>query len=799
MEGTVIQELTVERYTNPYDPALFGYTSSAEVRALQTIIGQERAVRALKFGLGIKEKGFNIFAVGMPGTGRTTAIESFLGELAGKEPVPSDWVYVNDFSDNYRPNALHLPAGKGVEFKTDMDRLIANAVKELREALDSEIANQQRDQIRSDFQQQKQEILERVNDQARQEGFSIQATPVGLLVVPMAKGKPLSEMEFMNLSSQERELLSNKQQGLQAALEAAVRQVKALEKSTQEALEKADQQVALSAIKLLFEELKEKYTSIEEIPEHLDHIQEDILKSLAELRSKEEEPDPRNLSSMALRSQPGRKYIVNVMVNHADSQGAPVVIEHNPTYPNLFGRIEHEAQFGALVTDFTMIRPGALQRANGGYLILPVEQVLRNPYAWESLKRALINNEIRIEDASNQTGMMVAKGLRPEPIPLTVKVILVGRPELYQLLLAFDEHFSELFKVKADFDYSMSRNSDNIRNYAGFVARLCEQENIHHMDASAMARVVEHGSRLAEDQERLTTRFGEIADVIREANYYAIQDNAPSITRAHIQQSIEERFYRSNLVQDRLLQLIQRGTLQISIDGAVIGQVNGLSVLQIGDVSFGQPHRITASVGIGREGLIDIEREANLGGPIHTKGIMILAGFLTGLFARDKPLSLSARLVFEQSYSGVEGDSASSTELYALLSALSELPIRQGVAVTGSVNQKGDIQAIGGVNAKIEGFFKVCRLVGLTGQQGVLIPASNVPHLMLHDEVIQAAREGQFHIWAVETVSQGIEVLTGVPAGERQPDGSFEEGSVYQRADRRLAELAETLARYSRA
>lgn len=799
----MIQELSVEKYKSPCDPQQIGCSTSAEVGALNSIIGQERAVRALKFGLGIKDKGFNIFAVGMPGTGRTTAISNYLDEIAGQEPTPPDWVYVNDFRDNYRPNALRLPAGKAVAFKADMERLIAAALKELGEALESELANQQRDQIRNNFQQQKQEILERVNEQARQENFAIQATPVGLLVVPMGQGKPLSEEEFMALNPQQREYLSQKQQVLQTALEAAVRQAKAVDKNAQEALEKSDQQVAFSAIRHLFDGMNEKYTGIEEISDQLHHVQEDILASLTELRPKEETLESAGLPALAARTQPSKKYAVNVIVDHSSLQGAPVVIEPNPTYTNLFGRIEHEAQFGALVTDFTMIRPGALHKANGGYLVVPVEPLLRSPFAWDGLKRALMNSEIVIEDIQNQMGVMTSKGLRPEPIPLSLKIILVGRPELYQALLSLDENFNELFKVKADFDYSMPRSPENIRNYAAFVARLCEQEKIKHMDAQAMARLVEYGSRLVEDQKRLTTRFGEIADVIREANYYAAQAGGTTITAQEINQAIEERFYRSSLVRDRLLELIHQGVIQIDVAGSVVGQVNGLSVLQFGDVLFGQPNRITASVGTGREGLIDIERESNLGGPIHTKGMMILAGFLTALFARKKPLSLTARLVFEQSYSAVEGDSASCAELYALLSALSDLPIRQGIAVTGSVNQKGFVQAIGGINAKIEGFFELCRLIGLDGQQGVLIPASNLPNLMLKEHILQAARQGEFHIWAVDSIAQGIEVLTGIPAGEQslemEAEGAFPEGSVYRRVDDRLTEMAETLARFSHA
>jgi lon-related putative ATP-dependent protease len=474
-----------------------------------------------------------------------------------------------------------------------------------------------------------------------------------------------------------------------------------------------------------------------------------------------------------------------------------VVTELNPTYNNLFGRIEQEARFGALVTDFSLIRGGSLHRANGGYLVLPVEDLLRNPLAWEGLKRALENREILIEDAASQYGFITTKSLKPQPIPLNVKVILIGQPDLYQLLRAYDEHFSELFKVKADFDSRMARTPESIQDYAAFVCTLCESEGLKHLDNGALATIVEHGSRLVEDQEKLSTRFGEISDVIREASYYATVDDAPLVSAAHVQKAIEERFYRSNLIQERIQEMIERGSILIDVTGQKVGQVNGLSVLSLGDISFGQPSRITASIALGREGVMDIEREADMGGPIHTKGVLILSGYLAEQYARTRPLSLSARLVFEQSYSGVEGDSASSTELYAILSSLADLPIKQGIAVTGSVNQKGEVQAIGGVNEKIEGFFEICRARGLTGEQGVMIPSSNVSNLMLKEEVVAAVREGKFHVWPVRTIDEGIEVLTSVPAGHRQADGTFEEGTVHFLVDKRLEAMAETLCKFA--
>ncbi|HID86001.1 MAG TPA: Lon protease family protein, partial [Anaerolineae bacterium] len=452
----------------------------------------------------------------------------------------------------------------------------------------------------------------------------------------------------------------------------------------------------------------------------------------------------------------------------------------------------------ALVTDFTMIREGSLHRANGGYLVLPAEEVLRNLFSWDGLKRALRNKEIAIEEAGERLGFIATKSLRPEPIPLDVKVVLIGRTSLYHLLYALDEDFSELFKVKADFDISMDRTEENINDYAAFVCTVCEEEGLKHLDRSALAKIVEYGSRLAEDQEKLSTRFGEISDVIREASFYATQEDLPYVTADHVKRAIEERFYRSNLLQEKIREMIERGTIMIDVEGEEVGQVNGLSVISLGDIAFGRPSRITATIGLGREGLIDIEREAKLGGPIHTKGVMILSGYLAEKYAQDKPLTLSSRLVFEQSYSGVEGDSASSTELYAILSSLSGLPIQQSIAVTGSINQKGEVQAIGGVNEKIEGFFEVCKAKGLTGEQGVIIPESNVKNLMLKEEVVEAVEQRKFHIWPVKTVDEGIEILTGVPAGERREDGTFEEGTVNYLVDKRLRELAETMRRFAR-
>jgi lon-related putative ATP-dependent protease len=497
-----------------------------------------------------------------------------------------------------------------------------------------------------------------------------------------------------------------------------------------------------------------------------------------------------------MREAPLRKYGVNLIVDNSNVKGAPVLMESNPTYQNLFGRVEKEAQLGALVTDFTMIRSGALHRANGGYLILPVEELLRNPFSYDGLKRAIKNEQIVIEEAEERLGFIMTKSLRPKPIPLSVKVILIGDPYLFQQLYVLDVEFSQLFKVKADFDTTMDRDEKNSHQYAAFVCTLCQKENLKHVDSSGLAKLIEYSSRLAEDQQKLSTRFADVADIIREANFYASEENSEFITGAHVKKAIEEKVYRSKLIQDKIEEMITRGVLLIDTEAENVGQVNGLSVIDLGDFAFGSPSRVTASVGLGREGVIDIEREARTGGPIHTKGVLILSGYLNEKYAQDKPLSLSARLVFEQNYQGVEGDSASSTELYSILSALSEIPIKQSLAVTGSVNQKGEVQAIGGVNEKIEGFFEVCKAKGFTGNQGVMIPESNVQNLMLKEEIVEAVKQKIFHIYSVKTIDEGIEILTDVKAGERGKDGTFGKGTINYTVDKRLREMAEKLKEF---
>jgi len=545
----------------------------------------------------------------------------------------------------------------------------------------------------------------------------------------------------------------------------------------------------------LIEDLQEKYQEVPDVITYLKQVQENIVANTQQFLAVPEGVPPAlqpYMQEVALR-----KFQVNVVVDNSQTKGAPVVIELNPTHANLLGHMEREAVFGALQTDFTFIRSGSLARANGGYLVVPVEELLRNAFTYDALKRSLRGREIVIEDPWERLGMFGTKTLRPEPLPLDVKVVLIGSPYLYQMLYALDEDFRELFKVKADFDIRMERNDENVRQYASFLCTLVTKEKLRHLDADALARMIEQGSRLAEDKQKLATRFAELADIVREADFYAGQAGAQRISAEHVRKALEAKVYRSNLIEERIREMIARGSLLVDVQGAVPGQVNGLSVMGLGDYMFGRPSRITASVGLGREGVIDIEREARLGGPIHTKGVLILGGYLSNKYAADKPLSLATRLVFEQSYEGVEGDSASGAELYSILSALSAVPIKQNFAVTGSVNQKGEVQAIGGVNHKIEGFFAVCRLKGFTGDQGVLIPESNVQNLVLREDVAEAVRDGKFHIYAVKTIDEGIEALTGVPAGERGADGAFPQGTINYLVDKRLREMAEQLRTFA--
>jgi len=793
----MVQPLDITQYRNAYEPEKVQCASTEEMQPMEEIIGQERALRALRFGLEIHESGFNVYTAGAQGTGRMTAVRSFLDELAKAKPRASDWVYVHNFGDQYEPNAIALPAGKGVLFREDMERFVEETRRALPRAFESEEYAKRRDETLKSLQERRTDLIARINQRAQEQGFVIQMSPIGLLTIPVINGRPVPDEEFINLPEGVRTEVQRRRDALNTELRSTLRQVQEIERRGAEVIKNLNHDIALYAIGNLVTDLKEKYADVPEVPEYIDAVQNDILENLqAFLGTDEQQPGVPPQFQAFIRELPFRKYDVNVIVDNANAKGAPVIVEQNPTFQNLLGKIEREVQFGIFTTDFTMIRSGSLHKANGGYLVLNMEDFLRNPFSWDGLKTALKTGKAVIEEPGERMGFITAKTIKPEAIPLDIKVALIGTPMLYQVLYQMDPDFKELFKVKADFDIVMERNDENAGKYADFMCNLVREENLLHLGRDAIARVIEYGSRLAEDQQKLSTQFAVIADLIREANFYAVQEGAEQVARQHVTKAIEEKVYRSNLIQKKIEEFIKRGIFLIETEGEKVGQVNGLSVVGLGDFAFGRPSRVTASIGVGREGIMDIEREAALGGPIHTKGVLIINGYLNGRYAHDKPLSLSARLVFEQSYSGIEGDSASSTELYALLSALSGLPLKQYLAITGSVNQKGEVQAIGGVNEKLEGFYEVCKAKGLDGNQGVLIPASNVQNLMLKEEIVEAAKAGKFRIYPVQTIDEGIEVLTGIPAGARREDGTYEEGTVNYLVDKRLQEMAETMRGY---
>lgn len=793
----MINKLPVEKLRRTCNADILHCESTTELVPITEIIGQERAVRALKFGLGIKNHGFNVYVAGYPGTGRKTAVKSFVEAQAKKQPVPSDWCYVYNFANQYEPKAIELPPGKGKEFREDMKSFIENVRNALPKAFESEDYAARRETTLSNLEKQRKRLIDELNAKAQSEGFVIQTTPVGLLLIPVLDGKPLNEEEMLGLPQQTKDKLAEKREKLEGQFRNAMRQLLDMERQIHDALKKLNKEVALYAIGSQLQSLLEKYQLNKQVNQYLKDAENDIIDNLPQFVGRDEEKKQLPFQLPWMREEPYRKYEVNVVIDNSETKGAPVVMETNPTYPNLLGKTEKEAQFGALNTDFSMIRGGSIHKANGGFLIVPVEDLLRNPLAYDGLKRDIKDSQMAIEEPEERYGFLSIKTIKPQPIPLTAKVILIGDPKVYQMMYSLDPDFRELFKIKAEFDTTMPRTDENARQYAALICGLCEKEGLRHIDGGGLAKLIEYSSRLVEDQQKLSTQFSLVADMIREANFYADQEDAQRVTADHVKKAIEEKIYRSKLVQEKMQEMISRGFFLIDTTEAKVGQVNGLSVSGLGDFSFGMPSRVTISIGLGKEGIIDIEREAKMGGPIHTKGVLILSGYLNDKYARDKPLSLSARLVFEQNYGGVEGDSASSTELYSILSALSGLPIKQNFAVTGSVNQKGEVQAIGGVNEKIEGFFEICKLKGLTGEQAVMIPESNVQNLMLKEEVIDAVKAGKFNIYPVKSIDEGIEVLTGVKAGEKQQDGTYPEGSVNQQVTKTLGDMAEKLKSYA--
>jgi lon-related putative ATP-dependent protease len=790
-----IKALKPEQLYHRCDPGQFKFKTTAELDDLAEVLGQTRAVDAIQFGIGIQREGYNLYAMGPPGLGKHSVVRRFLEQRAAAEPVASDWCYVHNFEQGHKPRALKLPPGRAQKFGADMARLIEELRAAIPAAFETDEYRARRQEIDEELSERQEKAFADLRERAKKEDVTLIRTPGGLGFAPVKGGEVMDPDAYHKLPEERRKHIENAIEGFQEELAKVVHQIPKWRRESQRKLKELNREVTQVAVNSLIEELKAEYEGLPAAQDYLVAVQKDVLENAEDFRQPKE-GEPPTLFGIPI-GQPDtsettlRRYRVNVLIDHRESKGAPVVYEDNPTHDNLVGRIEHVAQMGTLVTDFMLIKAGALHRALGGYLVLDALKLLVQPFAWEALKRSLRSREVRTESLGQTLSLVSTVSLQPEPIPLQVKVVLVGERLLYYLLYALDPEFGELFKVAVDFEEQMSRKPKADQLYARLIGTLARKETLHPLDRTAVARVIEHSSRLAGDAEKLSIQMRGLHDLVREADYWARLDQRDVVRAEDVQRAIDAQEHRASRVRERLQEEIQRGTILIDTGGERVGQVNGLSVLQLGGYAFGNPSRITARVRLGGGRVVDIEREVELGGPIHSKGVLILSGFLAGRYVPDRPLSLSASLVFEQSYAGVEGDSASSAELYALLSALAEVPIKQSLAVTGSVNQHGQVQAIGGVNEKIEGFFDVCKARGLAGDQGVLVPASNVKHLMLRQEVIEAAASGKFHIYPVETIDQGIEILTGRPAGKRGKDGRFPPGTINFRVEQRLSEFAE--------
>lgn len=777
------------------DPAQLAFATSDELADFSEALGQVRAVEAIRFGIGMPRDGYNLFAMGPEGLGRRTIVRGFLEQAAPAREVPPDWCYVFNFDTPHKPRALQLPAGRALQFKQSMERLVQDLRAGIPAAFETDEYRRRRQEIEAAFSEHQEKAFGEIGERAKEQGIALLRTPSGFGFAPMRKDEVMSPQEFHKLPADEQKRLEDAIAVLQADLERVIQEVPKWRREAQHKLRELNREVTRNAAHSLIEELKAEYEALPDVREYLAALEQDVLDH-AEVFQQPKDGEQPTLFGVSLAHGDEsdvtfRRYRVNVLIEHADAKGAPIVYEDNPTHDNLVGRIEHIAQMGTLVTDFTLIKAGAFHRASGGYLVLDALKVLTQPFAWEALKRALRAREIRTESVGQMLSLISTVSLEPEPIPLDVKVVLVGQRMIYYLLHDLDPEFGELFKVAVDFDEDMPREPGSDLLYARAVATVARSMKLRPLERDAVARVIEHGARAAGDADRVSVRMRGLADLLRESDYWAQAGERKLISAADVQRAIDAKERRSDRIRQRLQEETLRGRLLIDTSGERSGQVNGLAVVQLGGFSFGSPHRITARVRLGGGKVIDIEREAELGGPIHSKGVLILSGFLAGRYAASKPLAVSASLVFEQSYGGVEGDSASSAELYALLSALAEVPIRQSLAVTGSVNQHGDVQAIGSVNEKIEGFFDLCAARGLNGGQGVLIPAANVNNLMLRHEVVEAVAAGKFAIYPVENVDQGIEILTGMPAGARGADGRFATGSLNLRVEQRLLEYAE--------
>ncbi|MBO5178999.1 MAG: AAA family ATPase [Clostridia bacterium] len=793
------KELSYTQLKKECDPTIFKFKTTKELENFSGVIGQARGIKALEFGVNIDIKGYNIYMEGPTGIGKTIYARNYLQKIAKDKPVPDDWCYIYNFEDPNEPIAVNLPAGLGKKFTADMDAFIETIKAEIKSAFNNQDFEKEKATIEKDVEEKKIRLIDKLNKDAAKQGFEIKNASTGIYFLPMINGKTLSEDEFEALDENTKNEFEMRSLEIQKQTIETMKKIKELEKKAAEKIGSWRNNIALFAVSIQVNELKATYKKFPKIQDFLKNIQKDIINHLNDFISDEQAATPQNMNPMMKNEslKPWHKYKVNLFVDNSNLEGAPVIIDSNPSFYNLFGKLEYENSFGTLKTDFTLIKPGLIHEANGGYIVLQIRDLLSNNIIWDSFKRVLRTKLAYVDTLKDyQMNTVAIASLKPEPIPINVKVILIGPSNIYHQLLNFDEDFKKLFKVKVEFEEEAPRNDNTMNKIAQFIHNFCEKENAPHFNAGAVANVIEYCSRAVENQNKLSTQLNDITELLGEACTWAKMDGARVVTSEYVKKAISERIERINKYDQHLVEMIQNGTIMIDTNGEKVGQINGLSVMKIGDYSFGKPAKITANTYIGKGGIVNIEREVSMSGTSHSKGVMILSAYIGEKFAQEIPLALSASLCFEQMYSGVDGDSASSTELYALLSSLSELPIKQSIAVTGSVTQKGEIQAIGGVTDKIEGFFNICKLRGLTGEQGIIMPHQNIKNLNLSDEVIAAVKDGMFHIYPVKTIDEGIEILTGVPAGKKNKNNAYPAGTVNYLVNEKLKKYAEAAEEY---
>lgn len=788
-------EVAIEELRSVCDPKQFDFKNTSQLAPLECVIGQERAVQAIDFGLNMASSGYNIFVTGQEGTGKATIVQDLVNRYAKGRPVPSDWCMVNNFQDEFCPEAISMPPGKAAGFKKQMARFIEELKRALPKAFSAKSYRDKLSAIQDKYNEKQRKLFQQLDQSAAAKNLGVNRTQTGFETFPLIDGKPMSEEQYQALGDAERSAIESEARKLQTDIDACARESGKINSEMQSEMEKLSADVALFVVKGRIDVLKTAYKNSSDIQAYLNAVMRDIVENVEQFLP---EPDAEiSADTPAEADTPSYDaYQVNILVDRKGLKGAPVIFETNPSYPNVFGNIEKRAYMGSLLSDYTMVQAGSLLRANGGYLILEIESVLMQQGVWQALKTALLNKKLCIEDAGIGQGFGGAASLRPEPIPLDVKVILIGSYELFEVLQNNDSKFNKIFKVRADFDYEVEKSQGTMGQYARFVARVCKNERLLPLTPCGVAAVLEFGERQVANKQKLSLRLGAVHALLKEADYWARKVRAKSVSGKHVLKAVDEHRFRHNLYEEKLHESYADDTILIDVEGRVVGQVNALAVYQIGDISFGRPSRITAETFMGKPGVINVERKAGLSGKTYDKGVLILSGFLGRTFARKLPLGLCISVTFEQSYDGVDGDSASSTELYAILSSLSGIPIDQGIAVTGSVNQKGQIQAIGGVNEKVEGFFEVCKTKGLTGRQGVMIPKANVKHLMLGQKVVQAVQKNQFHIFQVSTVAEGIELLTGVAAGVADSAGDYPKATVFGEVQKTLEAYVENSARF---